>query len=646
MEIDIYFNLLKPEILKKIITILSLFLTVCLFSQTKHPDDVNQVLEVPIAFHYIEYDSVPISKENFKLRAERYLDLVNANFSQIDTSNIYKDFKPHLAPDIQIRFVPADVPDQFSMHVFHDLALYSGVALITDINLVLNNITKTDGAYMDIWLAPMQPQAGNGFVSGVGGKTIVINNTHFSTSLEGSEIEFELAFAMTHEIGHFLKLYHPNGKRKDKTDNENCETDDEIYDTPRQDFLNPYGTTLDNAKNSCDLKISDKTNWQNFMDYAYARGMFTKGQRLVMRSFLLDNLSFVSKIHPSNDACINAEFIAPLKADSDIVSRTKGSMFGATSEDVQSASCDVSTNQESNNVWYKFIPKQSDYTVELIHDTALDPVINVYSGTDCDSLIYQTCGKSNTGLETTNISLNDLIEGETYWVRIDHRGNNDLSIEESYFTIGVLINDKPKKILELNDDTFMTAENAVLTFRPFDNDVIPKNSMYSFTNPVYGLVSTYDNNTTSIDDDIWQYTPDVGFSGIDFFTYEICDSNGCQSAMVYIFITPVDDSPDPPGAGFRTQASKKKDFININNFSVSSNPLKQSSRFHINLQESEDINISLIDIQGREVRNVFTGNIKKGVHSFSILGGITVPNGMYVLRVSHNGKITTIKLIK
>jgi PKD repeat protein len=88
--------------------------------------------------------------------------------------------------------------------------------------------------------------------------------------------------ALTHEIGHFLNLYHPWG-----SDNEPGVAcgDDLVKDTPTT-----KGST------SCKLNLSDCLpgtieNVQNFMDYSYCSVMFTEGQKIRMLAAIADTVA-------------------------------------------------------------------------------------------------------------------------------------------------------------------------------------------------------------------------------------------------------------------------------------------------------------------------------------------------------------------
>lgn len=76
------------------------------------------------------------------------------------------------------------------------------------------------------------------------------------------------------------------------------------------------------------------------------------------------------------------------------------------------------------------------------------------------------------------------------------------------------------------------------------------------------------------------------------------------------------------------------------------NPLSEYSNLHLVLNKLTEVNINLIDIQGRIVRNVFSGSKDSGKYTFSILDGESISSGLYILQVSQDGETNTIKLVK
>lgn len=90
---------------------------------------------------------------------------------------------------------------------------------------------------------------------------------------------------LTHEIGHYLNLYHTWGGNNVPSypylpvgEATNCSYDDDVADTP-----NTIGWSTCNLNHqSC----GDLDNVQNFMEYAYCPAMFTSGQKLRMHATL------------------------------------------------------------------------------------------------------------------------------------------------------------------------------------------------------------------------------------------------------------------------------------------------------------------------------------------------------------------------
>ena len=91
-----------------------------------------------------------------------------------------------------------------------------------------------------------------------------------------------------------------------------------------------------------------------------------------------------------------------------------------------------------------------------------------------------------------------------------------------------------------NDDSVTTPEDTPVTASVTGNDVLSGdggNTWSKLTDPANGdVVFNSDGSYT--------YTPDADWSGIDSFTYEICDVDGdCDPATVTITVTPVNDCP-------------------------------------------------------------------------------------------------------
>ena len=101
---------------------------------------------------------------------------------------------------------------------------------------------------------------------------VVIDYQAFGTTASYSMYsEFDLGRTATHEIGHWLDLYHIWGDAR-------C-GDDKVDDTPRHDGPN-YGCGKTNQRSNCTDRPYEM--WMNYMDYSDdgCMYMFTSGQKI------------------------------------------------------------------------------------------------------------------------------------------------------------------------------------------------------------------------------------------------------------------------------------------------------------------------------------------------------------------------------
>lgn len=75
------------------------------------------------------------------------------------------------------------------------------------------------------------------------------------------------------------------------------------------------------------------------------------------------------------------------------------------------------------------------------------------------------------------------------------------------------------------------------------------------------------------------------------------------------------------------------------------NPFKQSNTVIFNMEQSGHVYLSVFDITGKEVAVLVNGNLSAGSHR-ATFEPRRLSAGLYTLKLVHNGKITTTKLIK
>ncbi len=75
------------------------------------------------------------------------------------------------------------------------------------------------------------------------------------------------------------------------------------------------------------------------------------------------------------------------------------------------------------------------------------------------------------------------------------------------------------------------------------------------------------------------------------------------------------------------------------------NPFKQNNTIVFNIEQAGHVYLSVFDLTGKEVAVLVNGNLQAGGHR-ARLEPRRLPAGLYTLKLVHNGKITTTKLVK
>lgn len=88
--------------------------------------------------------------------------------------------------------------------------------------------------------------------------------------------------------------------------------------------------------------------------------------------------------------------------------------------------------------------------------------------------------------------------------------------------------------------------------------------------------------------------------------------------------------------------------MGINALSVTPNPVNENSVISFDLPASSIVQLSLYDINGRIVRNLYNGNMCVGSHKVGIFDNFLnfeIPRGLYLLKMKTNNSISTIKVV-
>lgn len=250
----------------------------------------DTIFYIPVVVHVVHFDGT----ENISdAQIKNGIDVLNRNFRKQnpDTVDIVPFFKP-IAADMGIEFRLAKLdPD----------------GNCTDgINRLRSTLTNTGGHNVKDLIHWPREKYLNIYVvknaAGLAGHALMPFQADSIPFYDGIVIagdyvgeigtsNYLRSVVLSHEVGHYLNLYHiwggnnvPGFYYLPCADTGNCAYDDGVFDTP-----NTIGWQVCNlAGNSCDT-VPD--NVQNFMDYAYCARMFTEGQKTRARGALHSSVS-------------------------------------------------------------------------------------------------------------------------------------------------------------------------------------------------------------------------------------------------------------------------------------------------------------------------------------------------------------------
>jgi PKD repeat protein len=240
---------------------------------------------IPVVFHIVHNNGPENIEDDQVLNA---MEILNRDFRKLnnDISLVVDDFQS-ITADVGIEFrLATKDPDG---------------DCTTGINRIVSDLTDegTDemksliywprNKYLNIWvcadadgnagysnLPPMVNMSWLASIDGVVIRADYLGSIGTSTSTRSR--------TLTHEVGHWLNLYHPWGGSNNPGLTANCNDDDLVDDTPRT--VGWSSCSLSGA--SC---LSPLDNVQNYMEYSYCTRMFTEGQSVRMRAAITSSVA-------------------------------------------------------------------------------------------------------------------------------------------------------------------------------------------------------------------------------------------------------------------------------------------------------------------------------------------------------------------
>lgn len=258
---------------------------------------------IPIVFHVLHLNGAENISDN---QVKDALRILNRDFAKMnpDTINIIPEFK-QLADSSKIQFALAtlDPNGNCTNGIIH---YYDTDTDWNENSPTLYQYTWDPTKYLNVYIVrTITLSSGFGaagytyfpgsLTNGSPADAIVVLNNYFGSIGTGNAF---LSRVLTHEVGHWLGLYHvfgyTNGAGVD------CSGDDFINDTPTTPgYLYCPDASNPSAYQQCTPGISE--NYQNYMDYSYCGRMFTQEQCYVMQNTLFDNVVGRDNLWMSNN---------------------------------------------------------------------------------------------------------------------------------------------------------------------------------------------------------------------------------------------------------------------------------------------------------------------------------------------------------
>jgi PKD repeat protein len=256
------------------------------FTQNYSESGERSIKIIPVVFHIIHnYGPENITKEQV-LDAVRIIneDYQLLNTDQNEVISAFSGIKANV--ELEFRLAKLDPNGNCTDGITRTV---STLTFNADDN-VKSLIGWPNNKYLNIWVVDKISFGAGGYAYlpgsvGSGDDGIVILNTQCGSIGTSGGSNFS-ARSLTHEIGHYLNLLHTWGDTNSPGVASNCNSDDNVTDTPN---------TIGVSNQSCNLSQSTcgspVDNVQNYMDYSTCAKMFTNGQKTRMLAALNSNAS-------------------------------------------------------------------------------------------------------------------------------------------------------------------------------------------------------------------------------------------------------------------------------------------------------------------------------------------------------------------
>ncbi len=616
--------------------------------QYKDQEKAVTISTIPIVFHIIHEGGQENISDAQVIDAVRIL---NNDYRKLnsDTANIVSSFRT-IASDVQIQFRLAQKDPSGNCTNGID-RVYSSLTNNADDNSKLNDWPRNQ--YLNVWTVKSMGTAGvAGYsyypsMASAAADGVIILSTYIGSVGTGNP---STSRALTHEIGHYLNLQHTWGSNNNP--GVACGNDG-VNDTP----ITIGHTSCNLTDAGCTPPIIE--NIQNYMEYSYCSNMFTAGQRTRMRAALTNTNS------QTNGQRNNLWTTANLTA---------------TGISTASVLCqaDFTTDNTTNNV----VCQGESITFS---DLAWNGTPTSWSwsfpggtpSTSTDStptIIYNTPGLYNVSLSVSNTS-GSVSANKVGYIRVNPA---TAMYHSTFYSEGFETTTVPNADWQVNNitpggNTFVQTSSAATTGTKsvmltnsaaqsgyVDELISPSIDMTAITgtSPVLTFKVAYAQRASTNADKLTIYVSSTcgktwtirkAITGAALAAAPIQTTNFIPTSSQWLPVTVTLGSYITQNNlfikfGFASGGGNNIyiDDINISgtpagidelannlDFVVYPNPAEDNTTINFNLINKERVCLKVIDLFGREVDNIFTGDLNSGEHTYSIGNNNKLSAGVY-----------------
>jgi PKD repeat protein len=617
---------------------------------------------IPVVFHIVhDYGSENISDAQV-LDEMRILNLDYRKLNS-DTSAIRPAFLS-LACDAQIEFRLANIDPSGNCTNGID-RIYSSQTYVGDDGSKLNAWPRNK--YLNIWSCKVIGQSGAAAYAYLPGTAPsastdgVISLDSYIGSIGTSQPSHSRT--ITHEIGHFLNLMHVWGS----TNNPGVACgDDLVSDTP---FTKGW-TTCPSSSASKVCSASIEENVQNYMEYSYCTNMFTLGQRAKMFSALGSGIGQRNSLWTAANLTAtgvslngNPNLCAPVSdwfpnlkqlvcAGGSLTFTDKSWNGHPTSWLWTFPGGTPSTSTDSVPTIQYNTPGTYNVTLTATNSAGSNTVTRTSQVLVSGSAAQYSIWNYVEGFESATQFTNDWVvinPGGNAWTRTNAAASSGVQscrISNSTGAAGMV-----DYLISPSID--MTAiSGPVFTFRLAFAQHVTSNGdrlrVFVSTNCGQTWIQRYSKQGAALATSAATNATFIP-TGNDWRTETVSLSNVLTASNIRLKFEFTSDGGnniylDDINIFGATGINAPE--IGINQFDIFPNPTQDNTMISFSTVKPEQVNLQVFDMTGREVMNIYQGNLDAGDHQFPIQTEGTLGSGLYFVRLTtEDGRSVTQKLI-